>query len=148
LFPVTKAAQPGKFDKQTWLREHAEKLQEKEDMLEVFRNAALESSPQRKLNEMGRGLELARVFFSQACPPTTELGADEFTPIMIAYVIQANPPFLLSNLVYIIEFCNPPEFSVVFGSSIVHALTVIRVVVSDILPDVDLTTMTRMPLQR
>jgi hypothetical protein len=145
-FPVTKAAKPGKFDKHVWMAEQAEKLREKEDLLEIFRGAAHESNPIWKLREMTRALSLAQQFFSSNCPPTTELGADEFTPIMIGCVIFANPPYLFSNLIYIIEFCIAEQFNAVFDQILVQPITVLKVVVMEVMPEINLAEFARTPL--
>jgi hypothetical protein len=145
-FPVVQAAVPGKFNKQLWMAEQAVRMSERQDLLDIFRIAAMEPNPMCKLRQMATGLHCARTFFTQNCPPTTELGADEFTPIMIAYVIFANPPFLLSNLVYIIDFCNSQDYGTLFESLIVHPMTVIKVIVNEVIPDLELASVVRVPL--
>jgi hypothetical protein len=140
LFPRGGGA--GKLDKNSWLRPELDDLRERSDLLDVVCGAALESTPLRKLAELAHGLALARAFFLGRCPPALELGADEFTPISIAYVYIANPPFLLSNLIYLGEMCYRPEFDAVVGQTIAPAAGVLVMGCRETVPDVDLSRLT------
>jgi hypothetical protein len=142
--PPARPYDPEKFDKGAWLRAQLEQLKGREDLFEVVRGACCESSPLRKLEQLSQALGLARGFFSRNCPATTELGADEFTPIMISFLVLANPPHLMSNLVYIVDFCYSERFGSLFESVVVQPAGMLKMIVSETLPNFDLGLVTRM----
>jgi hypothetical protein len=136
-------AAPRRLDKHSWLALQVDRLRLREDLLDCARDACIESTPLRKLDRLGHALSVARAYFSQECPPAIELGADEFTPIMIVYLALANPPYLVSNLVYIIDFCYSEAFGALFETSIVQPAGTLRLLITEALPGFDLASVTR-----
>jgi hypothetical protein len=140
-FPRTNVDNPNKFNKAAWMLDQIEKLKGRRDLLDIVKVACLESSPARKISEFQRGLREARNFFAKDFPPSMEMGEDEFTPIMIAYVTIANPLDLVSNFVFIAEFCGAAAISHLFEAMIIHPMVVLKAICNLTISEVDIKTL-------
>jgi hypothetical protein len=107
------SAEPG--HKSGVLLQQVTALRSKPAILSIFQNAALESNPIRKLNQFTVAAGATRAFISSAFPKTVELGEDEMLPCTIAAFVIANPPFIVSNEVFIMEFTAPEAMEAVFN---------------------------------
>jgi hypothetical protein len=128
LFPQRE--NPGKrFNTQKWLLEHMMSIQtENEELLEILRRAFLESNPLRKLSQITNGIAQVNKYLLSELPPTAELGADEYLPVMIAYFFMANPKYIVSNYVFIHDFCVSPAYGALFQNSLVQPRSVLRII--------------------
>jgi hypothetical protein len=143
-FPTSlRTESPGKFNKVAWMVAQLDKLKQREDLLDIVRNACYESSPIRKVGEFQRALTEATTFFAKDFPPSIDMGADEFTPIMISYLAIANPVDFVSNLIFLVEFCGQAALAGMFEDQILHPIMTLHAVCMRVLPDVDLKTLTR-----
>ena len=108
FYPDGKVQEPvqGKFDKRNYMYTRCNELKKQDELIEVFKGACEESNPLRKAREMDRGIRMAITFMGQGFPPNAEIGADETLPMTLAYLIIANPPFTVSNLVYLRQYCS------------------------------------------
>jgi hypothetical protein len=114
-----------------WIMDCFRELEEREDILEGLRLAALESSPLRKCREFGHWIRVGLAFLQERAPATEKWGGDEYMPLSAAVCILANPPHILSNCQYIELLC---EFD--FMNDIVTLTkTVLRVVATLVLGD-------------
>jgi hypothetical protein len=140
LFPEDATA--GKrFDKVAWMRGELAKLAERADLLAFARNACVESSPMLKVRFLMDGLTAVRAFLIRNCPPAEEIGADEFTPALICYVVIARPHAVVSNFAFIGDFCGNAGFKH-FESTASIPLVTLAAVIRDMLPGVDVGTLT------
>jgi hypothetical protein len=137
--PGATAGRP--FDKIEWIRTELTKLASRADLLAFARNAFIESSPMLKLRFLMDGLTAVRTFLIRDCPPAEELGADEFTPALICYIVIARPHAIVSNFVFLAEFCGNRGFKH-FDASASIPLVTLAAVIKDAVPDVVLTALT------
>jgi hypothetical protein len=124
MFPFTPVK--GQWNKNQWLRERLNDLKTQTEYFDRVCFAATESAPICKLREFGRAFGMVRRSFVENCPPSKELGEDELLPALIGFVILANPPGLVSNLVFICEFCGSPRYDRLFHQHLVQPVSVLR----------------------
>jgi hypothetical protein len=93
-------------EKDAWMAERTSELSTRPDILFVMHLAGLESNPLRKVREFDRGLRLIRAFYMEGAPSGVTLGEDQLLPLSLIGLMLANPPFLVSNIAYINEFCQ------------------------------------------
>jgi hypothetical protein len=134
LFSDAGAPKSGAFDKRGWLLSRLQSVQSNIELLAIIQRACLESNPLSKMEEMNRGITLFRKFCLDGCPSTVELGADEYIPALVGYFYIANPPYLVSNLIFIQEFCCSPRLEAVFLGNTVPPVSILTVVCGN-LPD-------------
>jgi hypothetical protein len=125
--------------KGAWLRKRLMEMKAEEDILDFVRVACDASVPLEKLRAFLLAFGMARMFFIQDAGPKNELGADEFTPMLICYVVIANPNAIVSNLAYLADLCGNPEFEVLFDEA-TEPMVILRSVVTQALPGVNLGT--------
>jgi hypothetical protein len=130
LFPQA-PIKPGKWDKAKFLLDNVKALETREYMLDIVRTAALESNLFRKMREFQRGIMMAQKFIADKVPAQEMLGADEFLPIQIATMITAAPQFIVSNYVYLVEFCGAEAEEVISltGQALLIPRNILRAVI-------------------
>jgi hypothetical protein len=131
--PLVRALFPAKI---AWVEEKVRALTAREEFAGAFVQAFGESAPLRKLNEISRIILEVRRVVVVAGPPDAELGQDELLPAVVAFVYGVNPPAIVTNLLYLSEFCHSGLYGPLFETSALEPLTVLRVV-ADALPDFD-----------
>jgi hypothetical protein len=119
-----------------WIVAQALQLRNEVQYLEIIRGASIESSPIRKVGEFGRGIQLVRAFFQSACSSSKSIGEDELLPCLVGYFYIANPPAMISNLIFIRDFCYLPEVEAFMEAELVSPISVLSVVCGN-LPDFD-----------
>jgi hypothetical protein len=95
----------------------------------------------RKVREFQRAFNEATAFFAKDFPPSMDMGADEFTPIMISFLVIANPIDFVSNLIFLAEFCGQTALAGMFEDLILLPIMALRAVCMRVLSDVDLKTL-------
>jgi hypothetical protein len=128
LFPARAAPSSGSFDKRGWLTGRLHAVQSNFELLGIVQRACLESNPLSKVEGINRGIRIFRKFCLEGCPSTVELGEDEYVPALIGYFYVANPPYLVSNLVFIQDFCYSPKLDAVFLGGIVPPVSILTAV--------------------
>jgi hypothetical protein len=98
------------FDKVGWIRRQLTTLKVRSDLLAFVRNASVESSPMLKVRFLMDGLTAVRAFLIRNCPPAEEIGADEFTPALVCYVVIAQPHAMVSNFAFLGDFCGDRRY--------------------------------------
>jgi hypothetical protein len=138
--------QPGatagkKFDMVAWMRGELAKLKERPDLLAFVRNGCVESSPMLKVRFLMDGMTAVRAFLIRNLPPAEEIGADEFTPALICYVVIAKPHAIVSNFAFLGDFCGNRGYKH-FESTGSIPLVTLAAVIRDALPGTDLLALT------
>jgi hypothetical protein len=130
LFPQA-PVKPGKWDKAKFLLDNVKALKTRDYILDIVRTAALESNLFRKMREFQRGIMMAQKFIADKVPAQEMLGADEFLPIQIATMIAAAPQFIVSNYVYLVEFCGAEAEEVInlTGQALLIPRNILRAVI-------------------
>jgi hypothetical protein len=126
-----------------WVEEKVRLLAGKEQLVSAFLQAFRESGPLRKVGEVSRIIADVRKFVVTEGPRDVELGQDELLPAVVAFVYLVNPPAIVSNLLYLNEFCHSALYGTLFEMTIVEPLTVLRVI-ADELPDFNWERMRRL----
>jgi hypothetical protein len=99
------------------------------EALERLRSAFRESFPLRKLEEIATGIGKIKKYVQSTFPPSVVLGEDEFMPVTLAYFYMANPPDIITNFVFVHDFCSPPVYCNLFEGWIEQATAAMSVVV-------------------
>lgn len=134
---------PGKFDKWYFIYNKVRELKKQDYLIDIIVQACNESSPMRKAKELDRGIGSAISFVHEGFPGG-ELGEDEKLPMSLAFLIICNPPFLVSNLVYIQEFLSC-DYDVSIGNLAMRPLGVLCALCRHV-PDLNIDhLLTRIP---
>jgi hypothetical protein len=115
---LTDDAYENRPEKSSILLQRINALKEKVYVLDIIRAAALESNLFRKMREFGKGVLAAQKVVADKFPPAQPAGPDELVPAQVAAIMFAMPQFIVSNYVYILEFCGSEseEFQSIVGS--------------------------------
>jgi hypothetical protein len=139
---LTDGAYDNKPEKSNVLLQRINGLREKVYVLDILRAAALESNLFRKMREFGKGVLAAQKVVADKFPPAQPAGPDELVPAQVAAIIFAMPHFIVSNYVYIVEFCGSEseEFQAVVGHVVLTAAGALRATIQH-LPSVPIATL-------
>jgi hypothetical protein len=128
LFP--EAGTRDRRTKQDMLLEALHALRDQHlEHLDILRRAFRESSPLRKLEEIAFGIGNAKWYVQSTFPPSVELGEDEYLPITLGYFYIANPPNIVTNYVFLHDFCYSQGYDVIFQGWIEQAMSVLKTIV-------------------
>jgi hypothetical protein len=129
LFPRA-AEQSTGFNKQKFLYESILAIQEKNpECLDILRRAFREASPIIKLDEIVSGIAEMRKYIQTNAPPTMDLGEDEWLPLTLAYFYLANPQFIVTNYVFVHDFCYPSNYGALFATTVVQPISSLQMLV-------------------
>jgi hypothetical protein len=103
-------------------------------ILDIMRAAFAGSSPIKKFRSFQKALVVLRRFLVDGWAQGEDLGADELVPAQIACVLLANPTRLLSNYVFVHDFCAPEYYEHVYQEVTVSMLPVLKYICEKILP--------------
>jgi hypothetical protein len=100
----------GRFNKALALARQTEILKrDRDDILEIVRGAFMEPTPLRKMKELLHGRVAIEKFYNSVCPPSVELGEDDWMPIMAVSLFLAQPQFAASNYAFL-SSCSDKSF--------------------------------------
>jgi hypothetical protein len=119
----------GGFNMEGWVMEKVMKMEDEAGLLDALRGAFDEGNPLRKMRQVEFAFRQAIEFVGRDLPAGQMIGGDQITPILFAYVIVANPEHLVSNWVFIREFCV--GVNVLFGSIAINALAILDTLVRE-----------------
>jgi hypothetical protein len=90
------------------------------------------SNPICKLQEIYRGIILVRNFFSSNFPCNMELDEDDYLAILTSYFYLVNPPYIVSNLIFLCEFCFAQKFASLFHDLAVAPMSILTLIAEKI----------------
>jgi hypothetical protein len=98
-----------------WAKRRFRELRSAHGILGHVRDAALERTAYLKEIEFSRAFGELQEFFNVVAPPETSWGADEWVPLTIMCLVEANPPYFVSNVAFL-QMCGPTDAIMGLGS--------------------------------
>ncbi|KAH0788651.1 hypothetical protein GPJ56_007333 [Histomonas meleagridis] len=146
-FPLpTEPYDVNKKPKKVILRELVEKLRDEFEIWENIILAFMEINPIRKISLLKNAFDMVYKYFSTNCPPSMELGADEYTPIFITCFLYSNPYGMLSNYVFINDFACAQVFGGMFSYPTSQMMASCKSIFQSAMPNEELTRFCKIEL--
>jgi hypothetical protein len=105
-------------------------LRENNGVTETILGAAKEQNPIRKLERFDQGLRKARDVVQEAVAALLEIKQENLKPLFAAVIVVVRPPGLVSNTVFLREFCAVEQLKEVFGRCAINPIEVIEEVLT------------------
>jgi hypothetical protein len=130
------AGSSGDFDLEAWYHAVVKTLSENQDLVALIRTAAQEPHPLRKLERLNQAMVAVKEVAQADLAAYKLLTPEETKPIFIAFIIATNPPYLVSNRVYLADFCSISELASVIQGFVASPLDLLGEVVANC-PEID-----------
>ncbi|OHT13292.1 hypothetical protein TRFO_16619 [Tritrichomonas foetus] len=123
------------FDKKRWLLEQLNILKNNISIKDLVNDTFLEKGLKRKAELCSQFISIVHNFLMKRFPPSKgEVGGDEYIPFEIALIYSLNPPKLVSNYIYINEFCCDPSLGLF--DDVTELFSILRMIIHTNLPNV------------
>jgi len=111
------------------------KLAHEKAITELVKLGFAESSPVRKMHYIWTAMLRAVDFCREVFPPSEDIGSNQTIPIYQALFVVAQPSSVLTNYVYLHDFCHPCHYLGMF-ERFQDVFSMFHVVVELCLPEV------------